>query len=130
MIHPFFSTLLTRPELLAEHASAYAELASVEVALAADEWRRRGVWTACAGLLALMGIGWGGVALLLAAAWPLAQMPAPWLLVAVPAVPLLLALVVALVGGLRRRRSTPAFALLRQQIAQDSALIRQGLAHG
>lgn len=130
MIHPFFSTLLTRPELLAEHASAYAELASVEAALAAGEWRRRSVRTACAALLALLGIGWGGVALLLAAVWPLAQMPAPWVLVAVPALPLLLALVVALAGGLRRRQTAPAFALLRQQIAEDSALIRQGLARG
>lgn len=130
MPHPFFSTLLARPELLAEHAGAYAELASVEAVLAAGEWRRRGLRAASAGLLALVGIGWAGVALLLAAAWPVAQMPAPWLLVAVPAAPLLLALAVALFSGRHRRRATPAFALLRQQIAQDSALIRQGLARG
>ena len=37
---------------------------------------------------------------------------------------------VALFGGLRRRRGAPAFTLLRQQIAHDSALLRQGLAHG
>lgn len=130
MIHPFFSTLLTRPELLAEHASAYAELASVEAAIAATEWRRRSACIVTAALLALLGVGWGGVAALMAAAWPVAQMPAPWVLVAVPAVPLLLALGVALFGGLRRRRTAPAFALLRQQIAEDSALLRRGLAHG
>lgn len=129
MIHPFFSTLLNRPELLAEHASAYAELASAETALAASEWRRRGACTVTATLLALLGVGWGGVAALLAAAWPVGQMPAPWALLAVPAAPLLLALGVALFG-LRRRRATPAFTLLRQQIAEDSALLRQGLARG
>ncbi|MFO1338322.1 MAG: hypothetical protein U1F53_08800 [Burkholderiaceae bacterium] len=130
MVHPIFSTLLTRPELLAEHAGAYAELASVEAAIAADEWCRRGVWAASALVLALLGVGWGGVALLLAAAWPAAQMPAPWVLVALPAVSLGLALAVAVVAAWRRRRATPAFALLRQQIAEDGALLREGLAHG
>jgi hypothetical protein len=40
---------------------------------------------AVAAVLALLALGLGGVALLLAAALPTAQMPAAWVLVALPA---------------------------------------------
>lgn len=130
MIHPFFTALLTRPELMAEHASAYVELASVEAAMAANEWRRCAIWGGCAMVLALLAVGWAGIALMLMAAWPLAQMPAPWVLAALPSLALTLALGVALYVGLRHRHSSASFALLRQQMAQDGALLREGLAHG
>ena len=43
IIHPLVKTLVGRPELLAEHAGAYAELAGAELSQAAKRLRLRAV---------------------------------------------------------------------------------------
>jgi hypothetical protein len=128
MIHPLFTTLATRPELLAEHAGAYAELAAAEAAAAAASWKRGAVLAAVAGGAALLALVWAGVALLLWGALPAGTMPRPWLLWAVPGVALLLALACA--AALRRRTTAPAFGLLREQWAADRALWQRAAGEG
>ncbi len=123
ILHPLFRTLATRPELLAEHAGAYLELASAEAAEAATRLRVRAVLTVAAAGCAALGIGLAGVALLLLAVVPTAQMPAPWALAAVPAVPLLAAL--GMWAWQRQNRLDLSFALLREQLALDRALLAQ-----
>jgi len=127
MIHPLFSTLATRPELLVEHLGAYAQLARVEAGDAGALLRERArlMLLLCIGLA--LGTGLGGAALLLLAAVPLQQMPAPWLLALVPALPLGL----ALYSGLRLRQQdfSGSFALLRQQFAFDTRLLREAGDH-
>lgn len=122
-IHPLFKTLATRPELLAEHAGAYLQLASAEAVQAGSLLRTRLVLLASALICAGLGVMLAGVALLLLAVVPLDQMPAPWALALAPAVPL------AAAGGLwwaqRRRELDLSFALLRQQVALDRSLLQQ-----
>jgi hypothetical protein len=123
MMHPLFSTLITRPELLAEHVGAYIALARAEAGEASAALRARALLTGLMALGLLLGLGLGGVALLLYAVLPLQQMPRPWLLALVPAAPLLLAGACWL--GLQRQTSQGAFQALRQQVAVDAALLRE-----
>lgn len=126
MFHPLIKMLVSRPEMLAEHVGAYAELAAAEASQAVDQARNKVIVGAAAGVLALVGLVLAGVAALLCAALPLTAMPAPWLLVVVPALPLVAAIVAAL--WLRSRPARPSFALLREQLAQDSALVQEARA--
>jgi hypothetical protein len=123
MFHPLIKMLVSRPEMLAEHVGAYAELAAAEASQAVDQARNKVIVGAAAGVLALVGLVLAGVAGLLCAALPVASMPAPWLLVAVPALPLVAAIGAAL--WLRSRPAGASFALLREQMAHDSALIQE-----
>ncbi|MCO5978139.1 hypothetical protein [Ideonella oryzae] len=123
LIHPFFRTLASRPDLLADHAGAYAALAQAELGEAARRWRQRLLWMTVAAVLALLALGLAGVALLLVAALPVAQMPAAWVLAALPATLATLALGL-LLWQLRSGRGQTVFdaALWREQWAQDQAL--------
>ena len=121
MIHPLFTRLVTQPGLFAEHAGAYAELAAAEAQQLGSHWKRQLLLTVAAGILALLGVGLAGVALLLAAAIPIDTMPAGWALWAVPALPWAGAGTCAFM--LWRMQSVAAFALLRDQIAADARLL-------
>ena len=125
MVHPMLRLLATQPELLAEHVAAYAELASAEAAEASAALKRRALLGVLAALLALLGLIFAGVAALLLGAMPLANMPLPWLLLLVPAVPLVAAAGWAL--ALRPQPSARSFAHLREQVAADTALLREAL---
>jgi hypothetical protein len=122
MIHPLFRTLASRPELLAEHLGAYAQLVSVEAGETTAQLRRKSLLAVALGLCLALALSLGGVALLLLAVVPVAQMPMPWLLAAVPAVPLATALIIWL--QMRRQPLSCSFDLLRQQLALDTALLR------
>ncbi len=122
-LHQLFKALSEQPEVLAEHAAAYAALASAELGAAARTWRRRlGLQLLSAGL-AVLGLGLGGAAILLAAAMPLAAMPAPWVLAALPLA--LLALAAALAWWQSRLADAHTLDTLRAQWALDCALWRE-----
>lgn len=123
MIHPLVRLLVTRPDMLADHVGAYAELASAEAREAAAMLRARAVFMGAAAVLGTLGLLLGGVALLLAAAVPLDNMPAPWALAALPLG--LLGLAGACLLVLKQKPIAKSFALLRQQVAQDAALLRE-----
>lgn len=123
MFHPLLARLATEPGLLAEHAGAYAELAALEAADLGQRWRRRALLGALAGGCALLFLLLAGVAALLAAALPVEGMPQPWLLLAVPALPLLLSL--ACLARLKLSGAAPAFPQLREQLAADAQLVRE-----
>ena len=122
MIHPVFITMAKNPGLFMEHASAYADLASAEVDTLTGGLKRRTALTVISVLLAMLGLGLAGAAGLLLAALPLAAMPRPWLLWAIPLMPLLLSALLAL--RLRQLKSRAAFAVLRQQLALDIATLK------
>jgi hypothetical protein len=125
MLHPLFHLIATQPQLLGDHAQAYGELISTELATQVAALKRRALYGALA--LCFMGVAimLAGVALMLWAA----LVPAPaqatvWVLILVPAIPTVLALVCY---GLARTRSAaddPAFAELRRQVQADMALLR------
>jgi hypothetical protein len=122
-LHPLFKTLATRPELLAEHAGAYVELASAEVVEAAERVRARATLMVGAVACGALGISLAGTAVMLAAVMPLQDMPAPWALALAPALPL--AAAVVLWWAQRRHTLDLSFELLREQLALDRALMQQ-----
>ena len=123
MVHPMLKTLATRPELMAEHFGAYAELAAAEASEAALLWRGRVLWAVATGAFVLMALMLGGISLLLLGALPREAMPAPWLLALVPL--LALALAAGCWVTLRNRPAAEPFAQLRQQMALDAALLAE-----
>ena len=123
MLHPLLHLIATKPQLLADHAQAYAELAAVEVGEFSAAWRRRAVLFAAAAFFMGLAVVLAGVAVLLWSALPVAQMQAPWALVAVP---LALAAIGAgcLLAG-RSQSQASAFATLREQVKADLLMLRE-----
>lgn len=123
MRHPLILLLATRPELLAEHARAYAELLALAMAQTGRTWRRRALLSA--GVVCGLGLGTllAGVSLLLWANSNGAPPQAPWLMWLVPGVPLATALVCA--EELWRLGRTSALDPVRAQVQADLALWRQ-----
>lgn len=123
MLHPALHLLATRPQWLADHADAYAELAAADFGDAASDWRRSlllGAATVCALCVAAC---LGGVALMLWAVTPVLPPHASWLLWATPALPL--ALAGAALAAQRWPQRTEPFVMLRQQLQLDMALLRE-----
>jgi hypothetical protein len=121
-MHPLLNLIATRPQLLAEHAQAYAELVAAELPRARSAWKRQALLSALALLGLLAALLLGGVALMLWAALPLAPMPGPWLLIAVPLLP-----AIAGAAGWMAARSAGGGHLLgdlRQQLGADLAMLK------
>jgi uncharacterized membrane protein YqjE len=123
MIHPLLHLIATRPELLGEHVGAYAELVGSEVDKTSRLWILRIACYAVAALLLTASVVFTGVALMLWAMVPAADMNMPWLLVAVPLVSLLVG-----AACLWRARTAPehrAFESVKQQLSADLAMLRE-----
>lgn len=125
-MHGLLRLLATQPQLLADHAEAYAELAATELGEASVQWRR----SALLQVLGLCGVSAGvvlaGVALMLWAAVPIAQIHAPWALVAAPLLPAALGL--GCLMAARRCGRAAAFAGVRRQWQADLAMLRETTA--
>lgn len=132
MFNPWFELLATRPQLLAEHAAAWAELLAAESAAALSGLRRRLIFQLSAALAAVLGIALSAVALMLWAVTPAAQLTPLWpgaLLWLVPV------LVLALAAGLwmASRQATDGgnrarLQRLAQQWQADLSLMKPGPA--
>lgn len=122
MLHPVLHLLATRPQWLAEHAEAYAELAAVELGDAASAGRRSLLLGAAALCATCVAATLAGVAVMLWAALPEMPERARWLLWATPALPLGLALLALLAQ--RLQRPAEHFVDLRRQLQTDLALLR------
>jgi hypothetical protein len=120
MLHPILRLALARPDLLADHASAYAELAAASAREAIVDWRLRLVGWVLLAAGVLLCITFGGVALMLHGA--VAAVPTPWLLWAVPAAPALLALLGAWLA--RRRMPVGGGMSITRQFEADLALLK------
>ena len=121
MIHPLLRLAATQPQLLADHAEAYAGLVGEEVGRSASAWKRRLLLVAVALGLAVVAAVLAGVALLLWAVTPIANLHAPWVLITAPGVVALLAGACAL---RLRRKHEDGFAGLKQQMSADLAMLR------
>jgi len=122
MIHPLLRLIASQPQLLADHAEAYADLVGEELGKTTAVWKQRVLLLALALCLAGVAAVLGGVALMLWAVTPAANIHSHWALIAAPAVPALLALWSAYEG---LRESSDAFADLKQQIAADLVMLRE-----
>lgn len=118
IVHPIFSVLVSRPELVMEHVAGYAALAQEEASSVGTEVAKRAIaWAACA-FCGLVFLILAGVALMLGAV----QGGFHWALLAVPAVPLVLAIVAWNIA--RQRLPAKAFAELRAQLDADAQALR------
>ncbi len=118
MLHPLWSTLVHRPDLVAEHLSAYASLLQAEAGQAGGDLLRRALAWALVAVSALLFLALTGVALMLGLL--LAQFH--WALVAVPGFFLLVA--VLAYTRARASRPSPAFADLKAQFDSDVQALR------
>lgn len=112
MLHPIFSLLMSRPELVADHLAGYAALAGEEAADAGQAWLGRALAWLLTVVLAAVFVALTGSALMLGALHTF-----HWALVAVPAATGLLALLAWTLA--RRPLATRAFGELRQQLNTD-----------
>lgn len=126
MLHPLLHLIATQPQLLADHAEAYADLLGEELGSASALWKRRallvGAGLCCVGVAAVLA----GVALMLWAVVPAADIHAPWALVVVPMLPAGAA--VACLVAARRQESSGAFSHVRNQVKADVAMLREASA--
>lgn len=126
LFHPIVRLLTARPELLADHAEAYAELFSSELGSAGNSLKRQALLSA----LAICGLGVGlvlaGVAVMLWAVLPVSQTQGAWALLAVPLVPL--AISAACLLAARHHAHSKPFAHIRRQMAADMAMVREAAA--
>ena len=122
MIHPLFRLFATHPELVGEHALAYAALLGDDVAKTSAALKRRAVFVVATVLLGFVGLLLGGVAMMLWAVTPPAAIHSAWALAATPAVPLVLALLCWAAG---RPQAEAPFDNLKQQFAADLQMLRE-----
>jgi cytochrome bd-type quinol oxidase subunit 2 len=118
MLHPIFSVLVNRPELVIDHVAGYAALVQEEASSVSGEVTKRAIaWAAVAvGLLVFMVLA--GVAVMLG----VMQERFHWVLVIAPAVPLLLAVAAWTVA--RQRLPAKAFTELKAQLDADAQTLR------
>ncbi|RSZ47129.1 MULTISPECIES: hypothetical protein [unclassified Variovorax] len=123
MLHPIFATVLGHPELVAEHLANYAALVRQESAQAGRGLVARLVAALLAVASATLALGLIGVAVLLG----VMQGSFHWVLVAVPAV----AVVIALIFAWYAARPAPGYAFddLRSQLDADLQALREAGAH-
>lgn len=118
MIHPIFSVLIRRPELVVDHVAGYAALAREEASSVGAELTRRAIAWGVAAVGLLVGLVLAGVAAMLGAV----NGQFHWILLAVPLAPLLLAAVA--VATARKPLPAKAFSELRSQLDADAQALR------
>jgi hypothetical protein len=123
MLYPLLQLIVTQPQLLADHAEMYVELASSEMGAVTTYWKRRvmlnSVALCCVGVAAVLV----GVALMLWAVTPLENIKMPWVLIGVPMVPLVAAWWCQVTA--RKQGDLNAFEVLRNQFKADVLMLRE-----
>lgn len=118
MVHPIFSVLITRPELVMDHVAAYAALVQEEASSAGVQVARRAIAWGVAVLGLIVFLVLAGVALMLGAM----QGAFHWVLIAVPGAALLVSVLSWTVA--RQRLPAKAFAELKAQLDADAHALR------
>lgn len=118
MLHPLFSTLIQRPDLLVEHVSAYSALFHQEATQAGSMLVKRYLAWVLAGICGLVFVLFAGMALMLGALFNQFH----WALVAVPGSALLLMLVA--IAKAKATLYQAPFTELKAQIDSDVQALR------
>ena len=121
-IHPIVYVAARRPQLLAAHAKAYGDLLLEEGRRTLSSLVVHAVLYAAAGVIGLLGLVFGGVALLLYAAIP-GELRNGWLLVALPCASMLAAGVCVVVARVLPANIT--LDVLGRQIKADIDMIHE-----
>ena len=118
MLHPLFSTIVQRPDLVIDHLSAYGALSHEEASKAGGDFLKRIAAWVVAILAALLFLGLAGTSVMLG----FMQNQFHWVLVAVPGVALLL-LVFALFIA-KKPMESDRFSELKTQLESDAQALR------
>jgi hypothetical protein len=118
MVHPIFSVLITKPELVMEHVAGYASLVRDEASSVGLEVAKRAVAWAVTLFSLLVFLILTGVAVMLAAI----QQEFHWAFILVPATALAIALGAFMVA--RKRLPEKAFTELKAQLDADAQALR------
>lgn len=118
MVHPIFSVLITKPELVMEHVAGYASLMREEASSVGAEVAKRAIAWGVTLFAFLVFLILAGVAAMLGAMH--AQFH--WVLVAAPGVALAIAIGAFLVA--RQRLPEKAFTELKAQLDADAQALR------
>lgn len=118
MLHPLFSTVVHRPDLVVDHLLAYAALLQADASAASSQWMRRALAWVLVAASALLFVVFAGVALMVGVL--MAQFH--WVLLAVPG----FFLFVTLMAYQRARQALPpsGFADLKAQFDNDVRTLR------
>ena len=117
MVHPIFSVLITRPELVMDHVAGYAALVQEEASTVGIAVARRAVAWAVAAVALFVFLVLVGVAVMLGAVSGF-----HWALVLTPAV--VLAVAVGAMLYARQTLPTRVFTELRAQLDADAQALR------
>jgi uncharacterized membrane protein YqjE len=123
IVPPLLRLIATQPQLLLNHAEAYADLLSEEFGQAAGRWKQRTVLFSVALVCIALSAGLAGVALMLWATTPIADIHALWALLLAPVLPL--ALAVCCLVTARGSANASSFDNVRQQIKNDMDMLRE-----
>ncbi|HEY0825907.1 MAG TPA: hypothetical protein VGD76_19125 [Ramlibacter sp.] len=118
MVHPIFSVLIAKPELVMEHVAGYASLMREEASSVGLEVAKRAIAWGVTLFAALVFLILAGVAAMLAAV----QDQFSWAFVLVPAIPL--AISIAAFMAARKRLPEKAFTELKAQLDADAQALR------
>ena len=118
MLHPLFSTLIQRPDLLVEHVSAYSALFHQEATQAGSVLLKRYLAWAAAAVCGLVFVLFAGIALMMG----ILHNQFHWVLVAVPGSALVLMLVA--IAKAKAPLTEVRFTELKAQIDSDIQALR------
>lgn len=118
MLHPLFTTVIQRPDLVMEHVSAYAALLQQEAKDAGRELLVKMLAWVVAGISALIFLAFAGIAVMLGSVHDEFR----WVLVIIPGIPLALA-IAAVVIAMKPLKSKH-FPELKAQLHSDVRALR------
>ena len=118
MLHPLFSTLIKRPDLLMEHLSAYAALFNQEAKAAGSQLLKRALARALGVVCGSIFLVLAGIALMLG----FLQNQFHWILLVVPGIALLLTLIAVVAA--RKPMPSEHFPELKAQLDGDASALR------
>jgi multidrug efflux pump subunit AcrB len=118
MLHPIFSVLISKPELVMEHVAGYASLMREEASTVGTEMAKRAVAWGVALFAFLVFLILAGVAAMLGALMHQFH----WILVVAPGIALVIAIGAWTVA--RKRLPEKAFAELKAQLEADAQTLR------
>lgn len=118
MLHPIFSVLVKRPELVIDHVAGYAALVQEEASSVSGEVAKRAIAWAAVGVGVLVFLVLAGVAVMLG----VMQERFHWVLVVAPVIPLLLSGAAWTIA--RQRLPAKAFTELKAQLDADAQTLR------
>jgi len=118
MLHPLFSTIVQRPDLVIDHLSAYGSLFQKEATSAGSELLIRVVAGVFTLVTFIIFLGLTGIALMLG----MMQNRFHWILMVVPTISLVLMIVTGLIA--MRPLKTKRFPEMKAQIESDAIALR------